>query len=128
MKIEDIHLWEEVKKSVRPFDTDKKSEALPPKLKVRRSPLPPIVYSLDLHQMTIQEAYQKTIQFIETHYKIGSKKIQVITGKGHEGMGLIHGEFMGWLDTKALKKYIRDAKWTNGEGAVDLWLKKDKSF
>jgi len=76
--------------------------------------------------MTVEEAYQKTRQFIEKHYKIASKKIQIITGKGREGKGLIHGEFMGWLDTKPLKQYIREAKWTNDEGAVDLWLKKSK--
>ncbi|MBQ4471685.1 MAG: Smr/MutS family protein [Alphaproteobacteria bacterium] len=126
MKPEDINLWDELKKSVQPFNSDKIGGELPPRLKVRRAPLKPVTYCLDLHRMTVEEAYRKTLQFIEKHYKIGSKKIQIITGKGREGKGLIHSEFMGWLDTKTLKQYIREAKWTNDEGAVDLWLKKSK--
>ena len=86
----------------------------------------PIIYCLDLHQLTIQDAYQKTRQFIEKHYKIGRKKIQIITGKGRNGQGAIRAEFSGWLDTERFKKYIRTINWTNDEGAVDLWLKKNK--
>lgn len=123
---EDINLWDVFKQSVQPLDFGIANQDLPPHLKVRHAPLKPVTYSLDLHQMTLEQAYQKTVQFIERHYKIGSKKIQIITGKGREGKGLIHGEFMGWLDTKSLKKYIREVRWTNDEGAVDLWLKKNR--
>ena len=123
---EDNVLWDQLKKSGQPLNVGMIRNELPPKLKVHRAPLKPVVYCLDLHQLTVQEAYQKTVQFIEKHYKIGTKKIQIITGKGRTGKGLIHGEFMGWLDTKRLKQYIREAKWTNDEGAVDLWLKKSK--
>ena len=123
---EDNVLWDQLKKSVQPLNVGMIGDELPPKLKVHRAPLKPVVYCLDLHQLTVADAYQKTVQFIEKHYKIGSKKIQIITGKGQEGKGLIHGEFMGWLDTKVLKKYIREAKWTNDEGAVNLWLRKNK--
>ena len=126
MKIEDNNLWEELKKSVRPIDSRQKAEDLPPRLKVHRALASPVNYCLDLHQMTLEEAYQKTVQFIERHYKIGSKKIQIITGKGREGKGLIRGEFENWLDTKRLKQYIREAKWTNDEGAMNIWLKKNK--
>lgn len=125
-KLEDAALWEEVKKFVQPLDLGVVSQDLPPRLKVCRAPLKPVCYSLDLHKMTIQEAYQKTVQFIEKHYKIGTKKIQIITGKGREGKGLIRGEFSGWLDTKVFRRYIREWKWTNDQGAVDLWLKKNK--
>ena len=126
MKPEDNDLWEELKKSVQPFNVNRKSEDLPPRLRVHRAPAKPILYCLDLHQMTIDEAYQKTVQFIEKHYKIGSKKIQIITGKGREGKGLIRAEFANWLDTNRLKKYIRETKWTNDEGAMNIWLKKSK--
>ena len=122
----DTVLWEELKKTVQPLDVGMVEQDLPPRLKVRRAVMVPATYCLDLHQMTIQQAYQATLHFVEKHFKIGSKKIQIITGKGREGKGLIHGEFMGWLDTKPFKQYIREAKWTNDEGAVNLWLKKNK--
>ena len=126
MNIEDGNLWDKIKQTVQPFHSDRREGVLPPRLRVHRAPLKPVSYCLDLHQMTVEEAFHKTAQFIEKHYKIGSKRIQIITGKGHEGKGLIHGEFMGWLDTNRFKQYIREAKWTHDEGAVDLWLKKNK--
>lgn len=126
MKTEDNDLWEELKKSVKPIDSDQLGKDFPPRLKVHRAPPRPVAYCLDLHQMTVDEAYQKTVQFIEKHYKIGSKKIQIITGKGRERQGLIHAEFANWLDTKRLKQYIREATWTNDEGAMNIWLKKNK--
>lgn len=125
-KVSDIHLWEKLKQSVQPFISDRKGEELPPKLRVRRAPAQPITYCLDLHQMTLEEAYKHSLEFIEKHYKLGSKKIQIITGKGKNGQGAIHLEFGNWLDTNRFKKYIREAEWTNDKGAMDLWLKKNK--
>ena len=125
-QVQDIQLWDDLKKTVQPLELDMLEQELPPRLKVRRSPGQPVLYTLDLHQMTLQQAYQKTLQFIEKHYKIGSKKIQIITGKGRDGKGLIHMEFTNWLDTNRLKKYIREWNWTNDEGAANLWLKKNK--
>ena len=125
-QVQDTQLWNELKKTVQPLELDMLNQDLPPRLKVHRSPVQPVLYTLDLHQMTLQQAYQKTLQFIEKHYKIGSKKIQIITGKGREGKGAIRAEFSGWLDTNLFRQYIRTVKWTNDEGAVDLWLKKHK--
>ena len=124
-QVQDIHLWDELKKTVQPLDFGMAEQELPPRLRVRRAPSKQIEYVLDLHQMTLQQAYQKTLQFIEKHHKIGSKKIQIITGKGREGKGLIRLEFSGWLDTNCFKRCIRTKKWTNDGGAVDLWLKKN---
>ena len=125
---EDMNIWEKFKQSVLRLNFGRKTEDLPPRLKVRRASLPPLSYSLDLHQMTLEEANQKTVRFIKKHYEIGTKHIQIITGKGRNGQGAIRSEFMGWLDTKILRPYIRETKWTNDQGAVDLWLKKNKSF
>jgi len=123
---EDLTVWEELKKSISSVDFGRKTEDLPPRLKVKKSPQKHLSDILDLHKMTLEEAYQQTLVFIKKHYQIGSKRIQIITGKGREGKGLIHNEFMGWLETCTLKRYIREAKWTNDNGAVELWLKKNK--
>ena len=126
IKVKDIELWNDLRSSVQPLDTKCVDQELPPRLKVRRVFPKALPLQLDLHQMTIQEAYQSSAQFIEKHYKFGTKQIQIITGKSREGKGLIHGEFAGWLDTNLFKQYIRSWKWTNDEGAVNLWLKKNK--
>lgn len=122
----DTELWNQLKQSVQPLAFNAAEQDLPPRLKVRRAPLSPVSYNLDLHHLTIQEAYQKTQQFIEKHYKIGTKHIQIITGKGREGKGAIHGEFAGWLDTTPFKQYIRQWEWKNDGGAANLWLRKKK--
>ncbi len=123
---QDIHLWNDLKKTVQPLETGVVEQELPPRLKVRRAALKPVIYTLDLHQMTVEQAYQSTVKFIDKHYQIGTKKIQIITGKGRTGKGLIRSEFPGWLETKPFKSCIREARWTNDEGAVDIWLKKSR--
>ena len=123
---QDIQLWNDLKKTVRPLEAGRVDQDLPPRLKVRLAPVRPMSYTLDLHQMTLEQAYQSTLKFVDKHFKIGSKKIQIITGKGRLGKGLIRSEFPGWLETKPFKSCIREARWTNDKGAVDLWLKKSK--
>jgi len=126
MHVKDMVLWDKLKQDVQPLDVDVILHDLPPRLKVRYKFVPPLATRLDLHRMTVQEAYFKTLQFIEKHYKIGTKYVQVITGKGRLGQGAIRLEFSGWMDTPVFRQYIRKIQWTNDEGAVDLWLKKSK--
>ena len=128
LSTEDINVWEKFKQSVFRLNFGRKTEELPPRLKVRRAAPRPLSYCLDLHKMTLEEAYQQTVHFIKKHYETGSKHIQIITGKGRNGQGAIHLEFMGWLDTKSLTPYIREIKWAHDKGAVEIWLKKNKSF
>ncbi len=122
----DIELWDKLKKEIQPLKVDVVLKDLPPRLKVRYKFVKTLPLKLDLHRMTIQEAYLNTLQFVEKHYKIGTKSVQIITGKGREGQGAIRLEFMGWLETPIFKQYIRKTQWTNDKGAVDLWLKKSK--
>lgn len=126
IKTDDNALWENLKQSVLPFKSGRKKEDIPPRLRVHRAPVKPVSYTLDLHQMTLEEAYNISHKFIQRHYKLGSKKIQIITGKGHMGGGAIRGEFGGWLDTPKFKQYIRETEWTNDKGAMNIWLRKNK--
>ena len=123
---EDMLVWNELKKTVFRGDFGIRKEDLPPRLKVRCSEEKMLPFCLDLHRMTLEEAYQQTLIFLRKHYQLRTKKVEVITGKGRDGRGLIRTEFMGWLDTNAFKKYVREAQWTNDEGAINLWLKKSK--
>ena len=123
---EDIIVWNELKKTISCGNFGIKKEDLPPRIKVRCAEKRPLSFCLDLHKMTVEEAYQKTLKFLKKHYELKTKKVEVITGKGYEGKGLIHGEFMGWLDTRVFREYVKEAKWTNDTGAVEIWLKKNK--
>lgn len=125
MKINDFELWEKLKQTVQPILSGSLDFPVPPRLKVRRviKTLPCV---LDLHHKTLDEAYSETLNFLATHFQKGTKKVQIITGKGHAGEGAIHCEFDGWLDTAAFRAYIRASEWTNDKGAINLWLKKDK--
>ena len=79
-----------------------------------------------MHHKTIQEAYLSTQEFLAKHTKLGTKKIQIITGKGRMNMGMIRSEFEGWLDTPIFKKYVQSGEWTHDKGAINLCLKKYK--
>ena len=125
MKTSDFELWEKLKRTVQQLPSGVSDFPLPPKLKVHRviKTLPCV---LDLHHKTLAEAYAETLNFLATHFQKGTKKVQIITGKGHAGEGAIRCEFDGWLDTSSFQAYVRKAEWTNDKGAVNLWLKKDK--
>ena len=83
--------------------------------------------TLDLHGLTVEEAYQTLCRFITVHIKEGSKKITVITGKGSpKKEGLIHHEIQNWLDTSFFLDKIREVRWLNGGGALEISLKRKK--
>ena len=48
---------------------------------------------LDLHGLTMQEAYGRTMELLEQHHQLGTKDMVIITGKS----GQIRDEFIGWL-------------------------------
>ena len=126
LKTLDTHLWDKIKESVVALKSGRHHAQFPPRLHVVKRAPSPLSISLDLHQMTVEEAHQQTKSFIENHFQLGTKKVLVITGKGRDKKGLIHSEFMGWLDTRCFQQYISNATWTKDEGAVEIWLKKNK--
>ena len=60
LSTEDINVWEKFKQSVFRLNFGRKTEELPPRLKVRRTAPRPLSCCLDLHKMTLEEAYQQT--------------------------------------------------------------------
>jgi DNA-nicking Smr family endonuclease len=76
---------------------------------------------LDLHGMTIQTAFNKTRQFVQRHYDIGSKLITVITGKS----GKIADEFPYWLNNLPCIHSYEQLEDSRGQsGAYIIRLKK----
>ena len=123
MQVVDEHLWEEVKKTVKPVKRRVKRD-LPKRLRVvRGAPKPPKTI-LDLHGQTVQEAFEATNAFIKRARRAGLKEITIITGRGTTGKALIKNEFLGWLENPSLSPHIRDHAWQNRGGAIKIVLKK----
>ena len=123
MQVADEELWEEVKKTVKPVKCRVKRD-LPKRLRVVRGALKSSQTILDLHGLTVQEAFEKTQKFIVRARRFGLKEITIITGRGTTGKALIKNEFSGWLENPKLKPHIRTHQWQNKGGAVKINLKK----
>ena len=123
MQVADEELWEEVKKTVKPVKRKAKRD-LPKRLRVVRTPskLPQTV--LDLHGLTVQEAFERSHKFIRQARKTGLKTVTIITGRGTTGKALIKNEFEGWLGNPQISPHIRTHRWQNRGGAIKIALKK----
>lgn len=71
---------------------------------------------LDLHGMTIQQAFNSVRMFVEEHWSEGSKYIVVVTGKS----GKIAEEFPDWCNNLF---QIRELEaMTDSRGQVGSWI------
>lgn len=121
---DDIAIWNKLISTVTPLKKTKvKTEV---HKQYFRKVIYKISYVLDLHGYTVQEAYNTVIDFISRHHRINTNRITIITGKGINNTGLIHKEIVDWLDTDILKQYIKSYEWTNGNGALKIYLKRKK--
>ena len=124
----DCSLWEELKKTITPLKESKMGRFLreaPARLRVHKTS-GDLLYVLDLHGFTVEEAYQIFIRFLNVHVARQSKSIRVITGKGKTGNGLIHKEMPFWLENPKIAEKIREVRWLNGGGSLEIILKKVK--
>ena len=73
---------------------------------------------LDLHGFTLNEAYIKTLEFIEKSSNNGFKKINIITGASGE----IKKEFATWIsNNKSIQSFSLKNK-----GEYEIFLKRKK--
>ncbi len=124
----DFELWEKLKQTVQPLRQSAATQKpkLPPRLRVNKNEVIELIDTLDLHGLTIQQAFDILKHFLIVHERAGSRSITVITGKGLNSVGKIKSEFMLWMDTPFFKEKIRDIKWMNDGGAVTLVLRRKK--
>ena len=126
---QDLILWENLKKTLKPLLKKTASEPtpFPKRLHVYAPPPRELLYTLDLHGLTVEDAYRVLRKFLTLHMRNQSKLITIITGKGSPAKeGLIHKEIQNWLDTPFFKEQILDYRWLNGGGALELHLKRGK--
>lgn len=124
---DELSLWENIKKTLKPLLNRQACEpvSFPKRLRVHGAPERILMTTLDLHGLTIQEAYQTLRRFLMIHCRENTKNITIITGKGSkEKEGLIHHEIKNWLDTPFFREKIIDVKWLNGGGALELHLRR----
>ncbi|MGN0919565.1 MAG: Smr/MutS family protein [Alphaproteobacteria bacterium] len=122
----DEDLWEEIKATLKPVKRRVK-KTLPKRLRVVRSVPKAPQTVLDLHGLTVQEAFESTQKFIQKAHRVGLKEITIITGRGTTGKAMIKNEFDGWLEHPEFQPHIRMYQWKNKGGAVKINLKKKKS-
>ena len=126
----DISLWESIKKNLKPLISGRVREPrpFPKKLKVHAVPERKLMMTLDLHGLTVEEAYQTLKRFVSVHEREKSRLITIITGKGSvQKEGLIHREIQNWLDTPFFRNKIQAVRWLNGGGAIEIRLKRKKN-
>ena len=129
MSDNEMSLWEALKKTLKPLKKNREAEPIPfPKrLRVHAPPARELLSTLDLHGLTVQEAYRVFHQFIILHVRNKSRVITVITGKGtKEKEGQIHHEILNWIENRTIHSYINQFRWLNGGGALEIRLKRQK--
>ena len=126
----DISLWESIKKNLKPLVSGRVKEprSFPKRLRVHAVPERTLMTTLDLHGLTVEEAYQTLKRFVSVHVREESRLITVVTGKGSpQKEGLIHHEIQHWLETSFFKDKIQAVRWLNGGGALEIRLKRKKN-
>lgn len=61
-----------------------------------------ITARLDLHSLTLQQAYTDLLTFIYHNYRINNRLLLVITGKGKNEQGKIKNSLHSWLNNPEL--------------------------
>ena len=119
----DNALWDEIKQEIQPLKKNKiRWERKFYPLSVAQENTPS--YQLDLHGLTLQQAFEQTMRFIDIHFQHQTNHIQIICGKGTENSGVIKKELEFWLDQK--KGQISSFTWQNDGGAVCIYLRRKK--
>ena len=132
MTEEDLAYWSLFISSIKPLKQKKGVERVKPvlkeRLKIKPRPEKQLSYILDLHGLTLQEAYTTVFKFINLHFALSSKSILIITGKGLKGEGKIKKEISFWFETDKFKEKISRYEIENEGGAIRLYLKKEKGI
>lgn len=126
---EDLKAWDLLIKSVTPLskNNDEIKPCIPQnRLRIKPRPERILTHIIDLHGLTLQEAYECVLKFITLHFVMETKTISIITGKGLHDDGKIKNEIPLWLDTPVFKDKIASYEWVNAGGTVRINLKKSK--
>lgn len=94
----------------------------------RTGRLPP-ARTLDLHGHTVQRAFHTLVSFLRSAHAEHLRCVEVITGRGGAGGGVIRREFPVWINRPEFRAFILAAAYPHAanEGAVRLLLRRHRS-
>lgn len=91
----------------------------------------PIEGRLDLHGLSLQQAYEALASWLPGEWAQGKRCVLVITGKGRSpdgGPGALRSELPRWLETPPFRDFIRAytpaAPRHGGDGALYVLLRR----
>lgn len=116
---DDKKLWGDITRNVRPLDTSDIPEGYfaPQRVQVETREYHP---KIDLHGMTIQDAYRAVLDHISNGALLGYKRLTIVSGKS----GQINVELPRWAERHVA---VRSVEPFNGGGAWEIWLKRQNT-
>lgn len=142
---EDLNIWEEVVKTVKPLNKQLKPKGSNKKLIIKPhkqliipsygvSSAAKIEAKIDLHGYTQIEAFDILEKFISRCYRMRKKRVLVITGKGKslgenwwENQGVLQQQVPRWLEVEPNKSKISSVQIADpqhgGAGALIIVLR-----
>ena len=120
---EDEQLWKEYTKGVVPLKKEGRIKSFFSSCLFFYKERKVLPNTLDLHQMTLQEAFDVFVRFLNAHVNRKTKKITVITGRGKDDNGRLKKEFPFWMERIDIKQKISSFNMKN-EGSFEIELRK----
>lgn len=75
---------------------------------------------IDLHGLTVQKGYNKTLMFIKMSFLNHKSACKIITGRS----GQMNREFRGWCNSKIFNTYVEEVYQDFHKGSWTVRLKK----
>lgn len=75
---------------------------------------------IDLHGLTIQQGFSRSLMFIKLHQMAESRYCKIITGVS----GKMRREFEGWIENAVFAKYVESIKEFDNHGSFIIKIKK----
>lgn len=79
-----------------------------------------IPLKIDLHGLTVQQGFNKSLMFIKVHQGLGSRHCKIITGVS----GRMRREFEGWMENQVFAKYVEAIKEFDNHGSFIVTIRK----
>jgi len=84
--------------------------------------------SLDLHGLTAEQAFHSLVGFLRAAHADGLRCVEVVTGQGRIGVGVIRRELPHWLNRRDIRPLVLAAAHPHAanQGAVRLLLRRTR--
>lgn len=77
---------------------------------------------IDLHGLTVQQGFSKSLMFIKLHQMAESRHCKIITGIS----GKMRKEFEGWMENSVFASYVESIKEFDNHGSFIIKIKRKK--